>query len=480
MDPFTQHHLTNRRTPLSDDDPLGVEAWAEDSGIPMELALVLATSVLTAVAGPAFYLNVPIAGSGGATFNLIARQGDYLLGMALGQLTETLVNVQTALRRRSRNVTIDNLFSARHEGYRLRNDEDLQFMANSRDPTRAKFKPNDRLDEDLHFNEEGVRMEALLHPDFLLIGSLAKNIESRLSQCHGGLGYFVGNPGSLPRDTARRDKQVDELLRFLQGVAAKSGHPKFVTPVETRELVLSATFMFPEPDLKWLIENRRDFLGHGLLVSSGTGQVVTSGSEAETRQATAYNFLRRFSRIAKHCLALRRAGQAQEGGFTNWVAKAEFEKQQREFLRELGSRPMADLTTQAARLPAMLAWTISVLCAQSQSDIDDYILATAVPVARKLAEAGLQPYLMADNASLAEERQQLARKMVERLAVIQPCKFRELVRGFDHQSKDIFMPTIDVLISEGIIQQDPKKFLTIGQVPLAKLQTRQLISDRLS
>ncbi|MEO5715729.1 MAG: hypothetical protein ABIT37_19775 [Luteolibacter sp.] len=477
VDLFTQHQINNLLADSSTHDPLGIGAWAEESGIPLELALALAASVLAGIAGPACSPNVPLAGGALPGLNLVARQGDHLLGQALSQLTGTLVNIQTCLRRKAGNLTVENLYSARYEGFKLRNDEDLRYMANSHDPTHSKYDPSLQLGEDLRHNEESSRMEALIHPDFLLGGSLVKNLERRLSQCHGGLGYFVGNPGALPRETARREKQVDELLRFLHGVAVKSGHPKYVTAVETRELVLSGEFTFSESDLKWLIGNRRDFLGNTLLVSSGSGAVAASDSVPETRQGDAHYFLERFVRVAKHTLGLRRAGLPQVGTFTTWAAKAEFEKQQREFLRELGESPLADLTTQAARLPALLAWTISVL--GPDSGLDDYILATAVPVARRLTEAALLPYLMADNASLADERQQRARKIVERVALIQPCKARDVVRGFACQSMETYRPVIDLLIREGILQQDPKKMLSVGPVPLARLETRKLIADRL-
>ncbi|MEO8613871.1 MAG: hypothetical protein ABI600_01920 [Luteolibacter sp.] len=477
MNPFGEKSSYHLLADTSTRDPLGALAWAENSGIPLELALALAASVLAGIAGPAFFLNAPVVGGAQPGLNLVARQGDYLLGLALGQLTETLVNVQTCLRRKAGNLTLDNLYSARHEGFKLRNNDDLQFMAKPRDPSLIKHDAAHQLGADLRHQEESVRMEALLHPDFLLGGSLAKNVEGRLGQCHGGLGYFTGSPGPLPRETGRREKQVDELLRFFHGVAAKSGHPRFVTPAETRELVLSGAFMFGEADLKWLIGNRRDFLGDTLLVSSGTSQVAVSNTDPETRQADAHYFLERFVSVAKHTLGLRRAGLPQEGGFTTWAAKAEFEKQQLQFLRELGENPLADLTTQAARLPALLAWTISVL--GPDSGLDDYILATAAPVARRLTEAGLEPYLMTDNASLADERQQLARKVVERVARIQPCKVRDLVRGFDHQSMDTYRPVIELLLLEGILQQDPKKLLSVGTVPLARLETRKLIADRL-
>lgn len=476
MNSFEDTFNHDRENPTDITDPTGINAWAWCCGISKESAHALACSVLTGVAGPCIDLAVDLPGPAHPGLNLLARQGDLPLDLALRQLTASLVRRQEWLRETSGDYSIETLHEAKYRGRKFRHAEQLQRLENHKSAGTSSLEPDEQLGADCQPVKESIRMEAILRPSFLVSGSLSTNLFRQLGEFHAGYGYYCGTPGPLPRSQGSRDQLLNQWQKFLLGTSVSCGHAKYRTPADIREVVLRGAFRFADDDLEFLIRERRDLLGQVLMVSSEPVDAEDQDVGAkDVRYELAEQFLKRFHRVAQQCLASRRAGVEVRRGFTAVGPLREFNRQQQGFLHELGRHPYSAFTGQAAQLPGLLAWTLALL--GPKSGLDDYLLATVLPTARQLTEAALQTFELADHSSVIEERKRLAEKIIARLEKLQPCTLRELVRGFDRQNTTLFTPVIDVLVGLGIIERSDKH-LRMGQIPLSKLETKKLLPPR--
>ena len=121
------------------------------------------------------------------------------------------------------------------------------------------------------------------------------------------------------------------------------------------------------------------------------------------------------------------------------------------------AEPVAGL----ASSPVGLAWALVAF--YPGRDIDDIILGVAVPFAEVLLErhlailAGLEEV---EAETEVEPEREIA--IVERLRKHGPLSDRDLVRKFRVQRKDVHLPAIQRLLSEGVLIRDDHARLCFG------------------
>jgi hypothetical protein len=457
-------------------DPLGIAAWAASNGLDLHTGLAIASSTLSAVAGSMFRFQLPAAYLGAPGINLAGLGSDSLVAMAIADLTSSLATTQSGLIRKAREFSAEETDAAMYQSGPLRHNQDFLTRLGNAGPLSFGIEDHDvesRMAKDSEVSDQAICYERLVRPWFMLTGSLPTNLTPALGECHDGRGFAGGCIVALPDAASKRHRRVSEIIDHLNGVTFPRKSGKVQINASNVTVFLRGILLFSHSDFDWLIAEHRDLLKNALPIASA----ATPNAEPEVNEVLAAQFTRLFHTSARCALACRRGHAPVSPMFRTQEAIVEFLRQQRIFLRELQTVPESCRVSEAAKLPATMAWTLLMLA--GKTDLDSYIIDTVFVAARRLHADAARLFREHDLANLATQRLTVARKLVRRLAKLGPTKRRELVRGIDKQSLQLHEPIIRVLTDMGIFTESPDRVLEIGLTPLASLSAKQLIETEL-
>ncbi len=456
----------------SEIDPLGVEAWTASRGLKPHVALSLAASVLSGIAGPMHSFPLPSIQLDWSGVNLIGVDGDTRLAMAVAQLTGSIRSKQDALIIRAKEFTASELDDAMYvPGLRHRNADYLAQLGN---PEPSDFDVHNtsaesRLERDTEIRSQSVLYDSLTRPRVVLSGSLPPDLPRALAECHGGVGFAAGAVESLPASTSKRNARINQILAAQRGIMVERSSRDNRTKVTQEIAQLAGILRFPKPDFSWLVGDRRDFLTSAIPIASALGD----DDEAVVDEYKAAGFQDHFGKMAVRTLACRRSRICVSAAFGSDEVIIEFMRLQRAFQRAIHDSPENCRVHCIAGLPAAIAWSLLLLAGNDR--LDDYILHAAFDASRRVHADCIRLFLEHDQAALAERRLVVARKLVLRLVSIGPCKRRVLVRCLDQQALQLHEPVIQVLIGFGIVTEDANRLLRLGGVSIHRLTASNLI-----
>lgn len=320
--------------------------------------------------------------------------------------------------------------------------------------------PEALLETALNAGTRADHYENLVRPRFMIAGATPAEPSRALAEFNAGACLLAGAREFLPAGERQRHQRVDDLARFIEGAEVQITGK---SPVRRIAATMRGIFVFQPADIDWLLDNRRDFLRQTIPV--GTDVLpVDRGLDWDL----AAGFRRRFARAAVHTLACRRAVAPSAAGFSQSMARAEYQAARLEFLMESTACPPA-----IATLPDLAAWTLLRLWDRFP---EQQVVKLALSAARDIRDRSIRMFLAHDQAGESRQRLEAGLKMVQRLIEKGPLKRRELVRGFADQRLELHQPVIDVLLNAGIIAEDADRLLRIGHVPVSNLTANQFIT----
>lgn len=454
-------------------DPLGLEAWAASRGLGSHTALAIVSSILSAVAGNMFRFDLPASCIGAPGINLAGVDNDSFVAMGIADLTNVLAVAQRRLVGKAREFSVEEIDSAMFQERPAYHKRD--FLERLGTPALTAFGIEDhslenRMDKDMETSDQALCYERLVRPTFMFTGSLPADLTAALGGCHESRGLAAGCFESLPDAGSKRHRRVSDIISHLNGVSFTRESRKIRINESQETAYLRGVLLFPQPHFDWLIAERRDLLTNAIPITSSATAV---GHEPQVDEILAARFLHRFQMEVRHALASRRSHSAVSSMFHSEAPTVEFLRRQRAFLRELQTVPESCRLSEAAKLPATMAWTLLGLA--GKADLDDHIIETVFAAAHRLHADAVRMFREHDQADVAAQRLTVARKLAKRLTKLGPLKRRELVRGLDQQALRIHEPVIRVLIEMGIFIETPDRVLEIGITPLASLSAAQLI-----
>lgn len=467
------HMISPRIPPLPKDpaDPLGMEAWAAYCGVPTHVGLAILASTLAGIAGPSCCPCHWGPSRSRPGLNLLCLEGEPFLATALDSLIREPWILQDLLVSRSRSLSPELLDRVMYApAISEKNRHILAPLAALDDMHLGRTCPDRdysiRLDRGRIVQE--IRYEALVHPRFMMKGTLPVDLRNILVESHDGITFLAGCAERLPESTSARRKRVDELISFFDGTTVQPPvrfKRQLLAP--TRHLRLTGLFFLSCADLEWIASNRRELLSRAIplfpypLKDSMSGCIENVGV-----------FSARYEAIISEILDLRRKRHMVASWFQAYDKAAIFKAKESDYLREIQSLAGQVMVGEAIHLPVLMAWALHTLA--WGEDREDYILDLVFEASHRILSDAVRFLREHDQKHLVEVRLTVARKIVKRLADIGPCKRRQLVRGLDQQSLQINEPVFRALLELGIITESDNRILDIGGTPFSNLQPADL------
>lgn len=461
---LTPPTLANAESLQPPDDPLGLHAWAVESGIQPSLAVVLCGSLLSNLAAHTLVFDQANGLAGLPGPNLAADSSDSILRRAVASLVAPLEIAQRQLTQGSREFslnTVDQIFHGCEMGMTSLATPLKLLEPNTGDMLLTNGAQG-MLNEALKSGTRADHYENLVRPRFMICGGTLPDPEKSLGDFHHATCLAAVCNQHLPSDDRARRQRVDELDQFLDGSEVRVKGKSAVNQVTA---TLRGIFTFGSSDINWLLDHRRDFLDKFILV--GTDARSADQPYDETR---AHDFYRRFRQAALHILACRRASASSSAYFTQAQARAEFMSARHSFILESGAYSVA-ITT----LPDLAAWTLLQLAGRNPPE--HLIVREAMSTAREVRDRALRTIRLHDQARESRQKLELGSKIVERLRAKGPVKRRELMRGFNNQRLETQEPIIQNLIANQVVKEDSERRLELGPVPFSRLTAADFLNE---
>jgi hypothetical protein len=449
-----------------DPSTLGISAFAAAHAIDVDHLLVLQSSVLAGIAGIDPY-------------RYSFTSSPVILPASAGNSRRVLEKLTVSARLLHRSSVGKRRYIRVRDAAKVLNvDESLMLRsyvhAAASSPQRSP-EPLDHHLEDYSIPDSEIRLEAELRPGFLVDSLDPRRLEAILAVCHRCEGFYAASSiTSLPAAKKDRQKWVERICRFLDGTTIP-GRPG-LDPGGASDLLsarLQMVLMLGREDLGWLLTECESLLSRCLLLPVETGSPAPDPADKDD-DAGSDQYLDRFEAACRIAIASRRTDQiAVIEGWHSTEAEREFEKGCIAHARQVSSDPLIAECQPLVRLPEFLAFGIRLL--GWKRNVDDFILETVFPAARRIAEAQSRAVAAHRQADEVDDILELAKKLLKVVGKKQPVTFRDLVRSFDRQRVSIYRPVIDVLLVHRVLTGDPASGFSIGSRALDEIELKHLV-----
>ena len=457
---------------------MGLIAVSQTTGAPADSLLAVVAMLLTGLAGPDASIRDSLGPCRLAKLDLLTSAEDFRLQRSINRFTCPLETMQRRLGEKMGRYSPNALELTANGAHSSSTtiklaDQELQDKSLRRhmDTFTAATQPgpSNTLLQDLADDPVPPRMEAVLHPQFLVKGADGLSLDSLVEKCHLRTALVVHPKLDLARKGPGPSKVMKVLTNLLDGVTVTK-RPDSIERGRDSSLLARAHAMLAltKAEIEAMHAMDSDHLHRFLWLKEGDCSDALKpgdGTACET-------FLAAYQGAIQEILGFRREGRGLMMDFESRKMAAKFESELHTYEDEI-QQTAASAGPWARGLPQTLFWALGFLRRSMPADRrpdDEGLMAAAFAAARRLVENHRHQVLVITNASLLADRIWLAGRIVEELEKGIPLKFHILVRSFDQQEKSRFDPVIDALLDTGVLVRNEDKRLTLGPVDLTDVQ----------
>jgi len=458
----------SNQTALSNDarSLTGLELWATSIGIDPDNALALATSVLGGLAGPVGYIELPRGMEHLPAMHLIvpATQGmlphasNLLLSPARRmnrQILETMAGINPA----ALNYIRHGSFAGDPEKARPYDDIESVLLSDLRKGPAFDLDANFICSGEFDFDPDPLqrRVEAITRPTLILESPALADIQKLLPGCH--LSHTLGADISLDNlvSSPKRKKEVDQLLRLMNGTEVLMPSPKYPVSIEhNRPARLQAIFRANTVTLRQLVPDIIPLLEQSLIL-------VNTHTPTHPNPTASY-FSELFCRTTSRIAVLRRNGMPLVAKFTTSETASRFQGEFSSFIATCDASPVP-IGSSIRNLPQSMTWALMMLrqhMKQYQPPGDDEVITAVFDACHHLLRRHCQQVEAVLHSAEQEELIRRARKIVRRIQEKQLISFSGLVRTFDQQRTSLYRPVVDLLVEAEVLDRQPDGKLRLG------------------
>jgi hypothetical protein len=460
----------------------GIDAFARAAGTSADDVLAVTAFLLAGLAGSEAWLGKLEYGTPLAKLDLLVRRRDEEMRRMAGQLVARLRGLNRALVEGLQDFSpgvVDLLRRGAYAGGREAKYADPEDTDKARQRLTGQLEDkgaaSSALTEDLSQAGGASRVEALLHPQFLLEAVRCRELEGALDQCHQRTALVVGLKTDPTRTGSEPARDLRGLLDLMEGLATPRWEP---ATGRSRVIPLRAHVLLEAggDNLALMARLLPDMPGCFLWLSSPAGNGRAARPDEESLAAGA-RLIGSFSSAAMEILSFRRAGQVVAMGDDDafpakWHRAME---RYRCWVAHLAARHQVDAGPALRDLPGALCFGLAFLCRhraedQGMAPAMVAVLAAAFRSARRLARRHCCELSLFLNAERVEQGLELARQIVDKLEEKGPLSRRGLVRCFGNQRMERFEPVIGALTQVGVLERGEDGILAVGDAELAEVE----------
>ncbi len=436
-----------------------IGAWAAAMGLREEETCLLAAAVMRGSAGSRFPDGSLLGDVMLPKADLIFVTPGGFAPPALDALLGPIRQIDRQLRERFGLFRVDTLQSAIHGAVGKGEDESkVPFRATTDalnnhqhvlEPHPTDRNPRDPYDKDMIPEAATSRYRTVMRPTLLLENPLPGKLEELVAECHESEAFAPGI--RLERLSARPAGEIDTLEHLMDGglvnLPDRLGRLSVVTGESglLHAIFLADAVSFPAAALSLPGVLKR------CIVLGGEVPGIPDTLDEEMIHV----FANRFRRAVQSLLNARRRGHLPDH-FAPPDWELAFRRHELEFRYECLAAPHP--CPAAARLPALLAWACSHLVRIDGSGMIDLVMGYS----RRLLERQREWLGMLERGSRLLQWEALARQLCDKISRKQPIKRRDLIRSFDIQRTERYLPVLSVLIDAGVLAEHPDKVYCIG------------------
>lgn len=310
---------------------------------------------------------------------------------------------------------------------------------------------NEAQDPDMLRAEILDRLDLAVRPSFLVESPTLRGLDKIVKTLHMANGLVWGSGDFIADDLSKED--IGKLLGLLKGGRVEippilcGGRKNCTQPCEVSWVLKSGSEALARPEVMALFRD-------SLLVEALPRPLDALSSAKNTQSACHF-----WQRILGDVLQYRRHGDSYCHEIEDDRAAIEFAQRYDNYLQEcrangIHSRAVAFLPKYIVCLPGFITSHASI-----QAGIDECFHHSEV-----LSHRHQRLWLKARNHSEVESELSLAKRLLDRIRRKQPIKLREIVRSFDTQRKELYLPTLNLMLETGLITGSPEMGYRVGAV----------------
>lgn len=457
---------------------MGLTDLSEASGVPADSLMAVLATVLIGLAGPDASIKDSIGPCRLEKLDLLTPDEDFRLQKLINRLVLPLEAIQRRLVGSMSQISPTALELTAKGAYSNSTtiklaDQDLREKSLRRHldvltvPT--KFGASSALIQDLADDPVPPRVEAILHPQFLVKGVDEQSLSSLVEKCHLRTALVVQPKLELAKKGPAPSKALKILTSLLVGMTVTK-RPDSIERGRDASLLAKVHVLLTlaKPDIEAMHRWDGDCLDRFLWLKIRDGHGSKPGNENSCEA-----FFDVYQATIEEILRLRREGRELMMGFETREMAAKFCSELHDYENELKD-DAASPKPWVRGLPQTLFWALGFLRRSMPIDCrpDEKSLMTAsFAVARRLVKDHREQVLVITNASLLEFRHRLARIIVKKmLEANAPQTFRDISRYTRHQKSDVVEPVVHALLEVGVLVKDPDGHHTLSPVRLSDVE----------
>ncbi len=465
---FTSSKLMNTESTSTCDARVltGLDHWAATIGVDADNTLALITSVLGGLAGPVGYTDQPWGMEElpalhviiPATQGMLPHASNLLLSPARRmnrQILETMAGINPAALNHIRHGS----FAGDPEKIRPYDDIESDLLSYLRRVPAFDLEANRICDGEADLDPDPIqrRIEAITRPALILESPALADLPKLLPGCHLShalgadipLGHLVSSP--------KRKKELDQLLRLMNGTEVLMPSPKYPVGIEhNRTARLQALFRENPTTFRSLAPDIIPLLEQSLIL-------VNTPAAAHPDPMASY-FSELFHRTASRVALFRRNGIPLVAEFATPEAAARLQEEFSRFISVCDASPVP-VGSSIRNLPRSMTWALMMLrqhMKQYAPPGDDEVITTVFDASRNLLSRHCQQVEELIHAAEQDELIRRARKIVRKIQEKQLISFSGLVRTFDQQRTSLYRPIVDILVEAEVLDRQPDGKLRLG------------------
>lgn len=469
----------------------GLDDFAGGCGTSSDEVLAVISFLLVGMAGSEAWLGGHYDGAPLGKLDLLVRRRDGALGRMAGQLVAKLRGLNRSLTAGMADYSMDWIQLTRRGAFaggssaKFADPEDTRKARERllRDLRESEAKSS--LEGDLENEKEALRIEALLHPQFLLESVRCRDLEVALDLCHQRTAVVVGLKTRSSRAGSEPAREFRSLLDLMEGLATPcwEGGAKGATTRSRVTPLKAHVLLDAEDDDLSLMARLLPELAESFLWLTPSRTTAPKPPRRPSETATigrSKELMDLFTKAAMEILSQRRIGATVTATFSvgngaleltgYWRVMERF----RRWIGYLGNRHQLDPGPVVFELPGALVFGLGFLCRQSGTTLapPPGVMAEAFRSARRLARRHCRALALHLKAQQVGQGLELARGIVSNLEEKGPMKLRQLVRCFGDQRRERFDPVIGALIELGVLAWRDDGMMESGKVEISEVENR--------
>jgi hypothetical protein len=313
-----------------------------------------------------------------------------------------------------------------------------------------EFSPDGNIyDRDVIDDDLISRLDLVVRPGFLIESPKLTTLRKLVASLHRAAGLLWGGPHFLVDDLKR--EEIGKFLGQLRGGRVPvppllcGGRKEESQPCQVSWMLKAGIETTSRPEVQALLRD-------SLLIQASPTSMKSLPSQSEI--SSAYHS---WQRLVDRAMYARRRGYDWEHGVANEHGRAEFEERNREYRIQCQKSGVRSQTV--IQLPRIL---VCMPIAQNREDLIRMSVEECFLHAETLCRRHQQLWCKAKSREQVDETIQLAKRLLERIRDRQPLAQRDLVRSFDKQRKELYLPTLDLMQRAHLIVEGPGKVYTTG------------------